>query len=164
MDLTLDVEGYKLNIRAGGVIIHNNKVLTHKSTNKNHYALPGGRVAIGENSEKTIKREIKEELGKDIEINDYIATIENFFEMDNKKYHEIYFLYKIEFENEEDKKIESTLQNIEGKEDLHYEWLDLEKIDEYNILPVCLKDILKTKKFPVHLINDDNELAKKQFN
>ena len=56
------------------------------------------------------------------------------------------------------------MQNIEGKEDLHYEWLDLEKIDEYNILPVCLKDILKTKKFPVHLINDDNELAKKQFN
>lgn len=36
MDLCLDVENYKLNIRAGGVIIHNNKVLTHKNINKDH--------------------------------------------------------------------------------------------------------------------------------
>ena len=85
MDLTLDVEEYKLNIRAGGVIIHNNKILTHKSINKDYYCLPGGRISIGESSEETIKREIKEELGKDIEITGYIATIENFFEMENKK-------------------------------------------------------------------------------
>ena len=51
MDLTLDVENYKLNIRAGGIIIHNNKVLTHKNVNKDHYCLPGGRVEIGESSE-----------------------------------------------------------------------------------------------------------------
>ena len=30
MDLTIDVEDYKLNVRAAGVIIHNNKVLVHK--------------------------------------------------------------------------------------------------------------------------------------
>ena len=155
MDLTLDIEEYKLNIRAGGVIIHNNKILTHKNINKNHYCLPGGRVTIGESSEETIKREIKEELGKDIEITGYIATIENFFEMENKKYHEIYFLHKIEFKNEEDKNIEYTMHNEEGKEYLRYEWIDLDKIEEYNILPICLKDILKSTKFPVHKINND---------
>ena len=63
----------------------------------------GGRVEIGENSENTIKREIKEELGKDIEITGYLGTIENFFEMKGNKYHEIMFVYKIEFVNEEDK-------------------------------------------------------------
>ena len=56
MDLTLDVEDYKLNIRAGGVIIHNNKILTHRNINKDHYCLPGGRIEIGESSEQTIKR------------------------------------------------------------------------------------------------------------
>ena len=49
MDLCLDVENYKLNIRVAGVLIHNNKVLTHKDVNKDHYALPGGRIQIGEN-------------------------------------------------------------------------------------------------------------------
>ncbi len=39
------------------------------------------------------------------EIIDYISTIENFFEMNGIKYHEIYFLYKIDFVNEEDRKI-----------------------------------------------------------
>ena len=56
MDLTLDVENYKLNIRAGGILIHNNKVLTHKTTNKDHYCLPGGRVEIGESSEANYKK------------------------------------------------------------------------------------------------------------
>ena len=155
MDLCLDVGEYKLNIRAAGVIIHNNKVLTHKNVNKDHYAIPGGRIEIGENSEETLKREMQEELGKEIEIKDYMATIENFFEMDGKKYHEFYFLYKAEFTKEEDKKIDYTMHNVEGKEYLQYEWLDLDKIDEYNILPKCLKNILKMKQFPTHVINDD---------
>lgn len=155
MDLTLDVEDYKLNIRAGGVIIHNNKVLAHRNINKDHYCLPGGRIEIGESSEQTIKREMQEELGRNIEINGYIATIENFFEMEKKKYHEIYFLHRIEFEKEEDKKIDYTMHNVEGKEYLQYEWLDLEKIEEYNILPKCLKEVLKFQDFPIHVINDD---------
>lgn len=155
MDLTLDVEDYKLNVRAGGVIIHNNKILTHRNINKDHYCLPGGRIEIGESSEQTIKREIYEELGKEIEITGYLATIENFFEMENKKYHEIFFLHRIEFENEEDKKINYTMHNAEGKEYLQYEWLDLDKIEEYNILPKCLKEVLKSRNFPTHVINDD---------
>ena len=155
MDLSLDINDYKLNIRAAGLIIHNNKILTHRNINADHYCLPGGRVELGESSDKTMKREIKEELGKDIEIQKYVSTIENFFILDGKKYHEIFFLYKIEFKKEEDKKIEYTLKNIEGKDYLQYQWIDLSKIDEYNILPICLKDIIKENKFPVHKINDD---------
>lgn len=153
MDITIDVESYKLNVRAAGIIIHNNKLLVHKNINKEHYALIGGRVKIGEDSKTTIQREIKEETGKDIEILESIATIENFFEMKNSKYHEILFVYQVEFINEEDKKIEYTLNNVEGKEYQKYVWLDMDKIDEYNILPVSIKKIIKNKKFPIHAIN-----------
>lgn len=155
MDLTLDVEEYKLNIRAAGVIIHNNKILAHKNTNSDHYALIGGRVEIGENSEDTVKREIMEETGKEVETIGYISTIENFFEMQGKKYHEIMFIHKVEFINEQDKQIQETINNIEGKEYLQYEWLDIEKIDQYNILPKIIKEILKEEKFPVHKINNE---------
>jgi len=155
MDITIDVGDYKLNVRAGGVIIHNNKILVHKNTNSDHYALIGGRIEIGENSVDTIKREIKEELGKDVEITGYISTIENFFEMDGSKYHEIMFVHKIEFVNKEDKLIEHTLKNIEGKDYLRYEWLELDKIDNYPLLPIAIKEILKENKFPVHKINND---------
>lgn len=153
MDITIDVENYKLNVRAAGIIIHNNKLLVHKNINKDHYALIGGRVKIGEDSKTTIQREIKEETGKDIEILKSIATIENFFEMKNSKYHEILFVYQVEFINEEDKKIEYSLENIEGKKYQKYVWLDMDKIDEYNILPVSIKKIIRNKKFPIHAIN-----------
>ena len=155
MDLTLDVEDYKLNIRSGGIMIHNNKVLVHKNINKDHYCLPGGRIEIGENSEQTIKREIKEELGKQVNIIGYVSTIENLFKMENKKYYEIFFVHRIEFENEEDKKIDYTMHNVEGKKYLQYEWIDLNKIEKYNILPKCLKEILKSQNFSTHIVNDD---------
>lgn len=155
MDITIDVEEYKLNVRAAGIIIHNNKILTHRNTKSDHYALIGGRVEIGEDSETTLKREIMEEMGKEIEITGYISTIENFFQMDSKKYHEIMFVHKAEFKNEKDQKIEDIIKNIEGKDYLVYEWIPLEKIDEYTIKPKVVKEILKQGNFPIHKINKD---------
>ncbi len=155
MDITIKVEDYKLNVRATGVIIHNNKVLLHKNINEDHYALLGGRVAIGENSEDTIKREIKEELGKEIEIKGYVSTIENFFEMKGSKFHEIMFIYEVEFVGEQDKKIDYDLKNVEGKEYLKYEWVDIDKIEEYNLCPKVVKKILKEGKYQAHMINID---------
>ncbi len=155
MDITIDVEDYKLNVRAAVVIIHNNKVLVHRNINSDHYALIGGRVQIGEDSENTVKREMQEELGKDIDIIGYVSTIENFFEMKGSKYHEIMFVYRAEFVNSDDKKIEYTLKNLEGKDYLQYEWLETEKIDQYPLWPKVIQTILKEGKFPVHKINND---------
>ena len=160
MDITINVADYKLNVRAAGILIHNNKLLVHRNINEDHYALIGGRVQIGEDSETTLKREILEEMGKEIEITGYVSTIENFFEMKDSKYHEIMFVHEIEFKNEEDKKIEETIKNIEGKDYLIYEWLDINQIDKYPLLPEAIKSVLKNKKFPVHKINKDLDKQK----
>lgn len=158
VDLTLEVQDYILNIRSAGIIIHNGKILLHRNINSDHYALVGGRVEIGEDSITTLKREINEEMGKDIEIIGYISTIENFFEMKNSKYHEIMFVHRIEFSNKEDKKIEHTIKNIEGKDYLQYEWIDIKEIENYPVVPDVIKNILKEKEFPVHKINNGLQL------
>ena len=44
---------------------------------------------------------------------------------------------------------------MEGKEHLQYEWLDLDKIEEYPLKPQVIKEILKEMVFPVLKINDD---------
>ena len=155
MELTIDIEDYKLNIRAACIIKHNNKILLHKSDDKDHYCLIGGRVELGENSENTIRREIKEELGKEIDVTRYISTIENFFTFEGSKYHEYMFVYEAEFREDKDKLIEETLSNIEGKDYLKYYWVDLKEIDNVNIKPKVIKDILKEGKYPVHKINID---------
>lgn len=155
MDLTVELDGKILNVRAAGVIIHNNKVLVHRNINSDHYALIGGRVMIGENSQDTVKREVYEELGKEVEIKEHIATVENFFPMKGKRFHEILFIHMLEFVNEQDKLIEYTLDNIEGKDYLKYIWLDLDKIEKYNLVPKVTKEILKEAKFPTYKINID---------
>ena len=155
MDITIDVDNYKLNVRAAGIIIHNNKVLTHRNLNSNHYTFIGGRVEIGEDSATTVKREIEEELGKEVEIIEHGGVIENFFEMQGTKYHEMLFMHRAEFVDEEDQKIEYTLKNREGKDYLQYEWIDIDHLDDYPIKPAIIKEILKQGKFPVHMINKD---------
>ena len=95
-DLTLNVGNYVLNVRATAVIIHDGKILIHHNKIDKHYVLVGGRVKIGEDSATTIKREIEEELGRAVEVKEYLATIENFFEMDSKKFHEYMFVHKCE--------------------------------------------------------------------
>lgn len=155
MDITVELEEYILNIRAAVVIIHNDKILVHRNINSNHYALVGGRVELGEDSIETVKREIKEEMGKEIEIIGYISTVENFFTMNGKKYHEIEFVHLAEFKEEKDKLIQNTIKNIEGKDYLQYEWIERNQIDQVPLMPVKMQSVLKNGKYPLHIINKD---------
>lgn len=159
-DLTIELDEGVLNCRAAAIINHNGKILFHKNVAEPHYALIGGRVQVTENSADTVRRELKEELGKEIELTGYICTIENFFKHPHtgKSYHEIMFIHKAEFVDENDKKITETLQNIEEAElkegeHIQYEWLDLDKIDSYDIRPVKIKEVLKNGIFPTHVVN-----------
>lgn len=38
---------------------------------------------------------------------------------------------------------------------LQYEWIDLDQIDKYPLMPESMKEILKKGQFPVHKINID---------
>ena len=44
---------------------------------------------------------MEEEIGKEIEIEKYLTTIENFFDMDGQKCHEIMFVYKRTFKRKQ---------------------------------------------------------------
>ena len=157
MDLSLMVgDEYKLNIRAAGMIIHNNKILLHRNKQEEHYCIIGGRIEIGEDSKTTVKREMEEEIGKKVEVKNFLATIENFFtDLEGVKFHEFMFIYEAEFVDD-DKKIEYTLKNLEGKDYLQYEWINIDKIDEINLQPKILKEMIKDKKYPTHKIYIDN--------
>ena len=157
MDLSVILEDKKLNIRTTAVIIHENKLLVHKNANEDFCALVGGRIKIGENSEEAIKREIFEEMGKKIEIQKYLTTIENFFKADDMTYHEIMFVYKADFENEEDKKIITTIKNIEGENELKYKWVSIDELEKANLQPVILRNMIKNNDFSSHAIYDERK-------
>jgi ADP-ribose pyrophosphatase YjhB (NUDIX family) len=154
-DLSIVVEdGYKFNYRTAAFILHDNKLLMHKSENGDYYTLPGGRVKIGENSMDGIKREISEEINKEINIFGTAAIIENIFDFDKYLFHEILFVHNIKFVDEDLYKRE-TIHGREGEKELEFTWVDVDNPD-LDIKPICLKKLLQKENLQTqYIINYD---------
>ena len=89
MDVKLINDGLKFKFRVSAIFINDKQLLVNKYGEES-YCLPGGYVEIGENSEKAIIRELKEETGIDFEIIKFGGIIENFFtNIQNQKTHGI---------------------------------------------------------------------------
>ena len=130
------------NYRTCGVITDDKRILLHRMRDDDFWVLVGGRVQMLESSDCAIKREIKEELGEDFEINRLLWTVENFFKFKDKDYHEITTIYLVNLQkkswiiNKED-----AFNGIEG-ERLIYKWFKFDELNNLNIKPSFLREKL----------------------
>ncbi len=118
------------------IIVKDNYVLAEKgvdlNTNKTFYRLMGGGIEFGELSSMTTKREMLEELNVEIINEEFLCSIENIFEFNSKKYHELTFLYKGEFLDKSmyEKQI---IQRVDGYSS-YSEWVSISEIKKGNII------------------------------
>ena len=141
-DLSIIIDGVKFNFRVGILVKMKKQVLVECNQDYDFVVLPGGRVKTLESSEDALIREINEEMKIDLtNYNlEFICIDENFFELDNIKYHELYFIYKIEIdENNEDFK--DGMINYDSKVN-YYKWVDILDLKEVNLLPKSLINII----------------------
>ena len=141
-DLSIIIDGVKFNFRVGLLVKMKKLVLVECNQDYDFVVLPGGRVKTLESSEDALIREINEEMKIDLtNYNlEFIGADENFFELDNIKYHELYFIYKIEIdENNEDFK--DGMINYDSKVN-YYKWVDILDLKEVNLLPKSLINII----------------------
>lgn len=141
-DLSIIIDGVKFNFRVGLLVKMKKQVLVECNQDYDFVVLPGGRVKTLESSEDALIREINEEMKIDLtNYNlEFIGADENFFELDNIKYHELYFIYKIEIdENNEDFK--DGMINYDSKVN-YYKWVDIIDLKEVNLLPKSLINII----------------------
>ena len=152
-DLSIMIGDVKLNIRVGVILEYKKKILIEKNKEFDYCVLPGGRIHTLESTEEALIREVKEELGIDISEKNLkiFSIIENFFEKDNKNYHELYYLYKIELDN--DYNIKDGFENIDNNDSDFY-WYTREKFKENNILPSILKEIIDNEDFKNYIVKD----------
>ena len=141
MDLSVMVGDTKFNYRAGLLIIKGNKVLVECNPDIDFVVFPGGRIKTRESSIEGLKRELKEEMNIEVEESEIsmIGVIENFFEMDGKNYHELFFLYKLVIE-ENDTRFKEKMINYDSKASF-YKWVDKDKLKEENLLKEVLRNI-----------------------
>ena len=153
-DLSVMIDIVKFNYRAGLLIEKGNKVLVECNPAIDFVTLPGGRVQTLESSMDALKREIKEEMNIELDSEriKMRALIENFFEMDEKKYHELYFLYKLKVTSK-DTEFKKDMKNIDSKAS-YYKWVKKEDLEKENLLPVVLRDLVMRNGFETVVIND----------
>ena len=151
-DLSMIVdENVKLNVRTTGVFLNDGKILVHKCEENGHYALPGGRVQAREDSITALKREVSEELGLEIENTSFIAAVENFFTVPEAKFHEYMWMIKGEFK---DKSVydKDVIIGHEQDRKLVFEWVDIDKLKDFDFKPVEVIKYLKNIDGKVHHI------------
>jgi len=119
------------------VIEKDGKVLLAKRMKGTHregrWEFPGGRVEIGENPRDTIKREIREELGIDIEVKEIFEISSHVYEDDDKQV--ILIAFKCEFKG----------GDIDKKEVADYAWVKIEDMDGYDVVEADLIFVEKLK-------------------
>ena len=146
-DVSVMIEDVKFNYRAGLIIECEDEIIVEVNPEIDFVTLPGGRIKTMETSKEGLRREIQEELDyllKDEEIN-LRGIIENFFEYDNKKYHELYFLYKMKI-NDDNKLYKNELINQDNKK-TYFKWVKKDDLTKENLLPEITRQWSKTDGF-----------------
>jgi ADP-ribose pyrophosphatase YjhB (NUDIX family) len=97
MMISFSQESNCFNYRIAGVAVDGDRVLLHRAEHEPFWSLPGGRAEFGETADATLRREMREELGVEVEVVRLLWFVENFFTYSGKRYHEIalYFLMRL---------------------------------------------------------------------
>jgi len=81
---------------AYGILLNQHRILLMRMRHTGKYHLPGGGLNIGETLETTLKREVMEETGVEIDVHQLVHFKEAFFYYDpsGKAYHGLHFYYR----------------------------------------------------------------------
>jgi 8-oxo-dGTP diphosphatase len=123
-----------IGIGCGALIVNdNNETLLLKRTSKTRneagfWSKPGGGVEFGEEIEDAVKREIKEELGVEIELVKFLGFTNSVLKAENQHWVSFNYLAKI---------ISGELKNVEPEKHEEIKWFKLnelpEKVNKYTI-------------------------------
>lgn len=144
------------NFRVAGIMFHEDKVLIHRLEKDDFYSFPGGRLEMFEDTEKTIVREMKEELNIEIGVIRLLWINEHFFTFKENKYHEICFYYLI---NCEDKKLidrGDIFYVTEGNCKFEFKWVPIKYIDNEVLYPTSIKKRLVDLPLTIERIVENN--------
>ncbi|MGG7516617.1 NUDIX hydrolase [Allorhizobium undicola] len=128
------------------------------------WAQPGGRAEIGETSQETILREMREELGCDMQVDRLLLTMENFFSYEGYQAHELGFYYLLHslaplpFHESE---IVHRVQD--GPTEVEFRWVPAlaESFERHDIHPRPLAAFVESPpQASRHIINREDALSK----
>ena len=156
--IRFDQDNHRFNYRVAGVAIHNDSVLLHRFDHEPFWTLPGGRAELGETAEQTITREMLEELGTDVDVDRLLWVVENFFEYEGVKYHELALYFLIHFRPGSAPLHSDAFDGVEGNVPLRFRWFTVRR-DALVALPLyppfLPEGLTALPSSPVHVVQRD---------
>jgi ADP-ribose pyrophosphatase YjhB (NUDIX family) len=142
--------------RAAGVALNGDLVLLQRIGDANFWCLPGGRMEMGETASDGVRREIREESGFDCDVGRLLWVVENFYEQNGARIHEIglYFLVRFDPATATNAyKSEFTGSEEDGTE-LTFRWWPVDDLGRANLKPEFFKRALRNiPNAPEYVIN-----------
>ena len=133
--------------RAAAVILDRGRVLLQEDLlGMPFWFLPGGRVEHGETAEECVAREMREELEEEVTVERLVWFVENFFEHQGMKWHEVGLYFLVSLREDSRFLSEGPHWGVETEIDLTFrlEWHDVEKLDGLQLFPSFLRERLRS--------------------
>lgn len=143
-DIRYKENNYQFHYRTSAIIYNKDKtkILLFKSSNRDFYMLPGGKVNELESSEDALKREVKEETGLEISIIDFKCFSECVVTDKEMTYQQVEAIYEASYNDEINN---DEFNGLEGNWIL-FKWFNINDLDNVLIEPKEIKDMLKNNK------------------
>lgn len=151
--ITFRTAEIRFTYRVGGILIHRGHVLCQAAERRGFWFLPGGRAELGESATITLFREMQEELGVDVKVERLLYIIENFFTNAHGTEHEVglYFGMTAPDDAYLYQSLETFTHVDELGDRLRFDWLPLERLDEFPLYPAILQKALR--EIPEHTVH-----------
>jgi 8-oxo-dGTP pyrophosphatase MutT (NUDIX family) len=143
-DITFEGNGAQFGFRPAGSALNQGRVLLQQSELDPFWALPGGRVEMLESAEDALRREMREELRLEVEVEGLLWELENFFVYRTVPNREmgLYFLMNVPSGSDlyNAKGVIQTQDELGTK--LRHRWQLLDSLRDLDIKPTFLYDVL----------------------
>ena len=155
-DILFKTEDFIFSYRVAGIIQNGDKLLLQRY--KDDYTFIGGHICGLETHDMALKREFKEELDADIEVDDLFAVGENFFVWDGTPWHQVCFYYRVHFTDENQFPMDGVIHGQDEWEDGTFEldfcWTPIDDVKKIHMVPEEIAPyILENPKQIVHFVS-----------
>jgi ADP-ribose pyrophosphatase YjhB (NUDIX family) len=131
------------NYRVAAIFLHDDHILLHRGVTATYWLLPGGRPELYETSSDAIVREMQEEMGLHVEIQRFVWVVENFFEDDDVRGHELTFYYLMRLPvNSGFEDVNREYTGFEGNLPIVFRWFPVDQLQDVPLYPTFLKTAL----------------------
>lgn len=146
----------RFQFRAAAIIRREGHVLIHRATTEDSWALPGGRVEMGEISSEALGRELEEELGVVAKIGPLAIVMEDLFRYDGRVIHEMGFYYPAEIPPSFPFSTDAVCHQVaDGGATLEFRWVrnDAKTLAAMPLFPVELRGgMIELEPHPIHVV------------